>query len=85
MVILVNWVILVIARKYMILANLRNRMVPVIIEILGIPVVLVNWINWVIQVVLVNIAILSKLVIVLDLVILKNPGGSKNGWFWGQK
>ena len=49
----------------MILVNLVNRMVLVIIEILGNLVVLVNRINRV------NLAILSKLVIVLDFVILK--------------
>ena len=49
----------------MILVNLVNRMVLVIIEILGNLVVLVNRIN---RVILVNLAILSNLVIVLDFV-----------------
>ena len=52
----------------MILVNLVNRMVLVIIEILGNLVVLVNRIN---RVILVNLAVLSNLVIVLDFVILK--------------
>ena len=52
----------------MILVNLVNRMVLVIIEILGNLVVLVNRIN---RVILVNLAILLSLVIVLDFVILK--------------
>ena len=53
MMIIVNWVILVIAGKFMILVNLVNQMVLVIIVILGNLVVLVN------------LVILLKLVIVL--------------------
>ena len=45
MMIIVNWVILVIAGKFMILVNLVNQMVLVIIVILGNLVVLVNLVN----------------------------------------